>query len=210
MYYMEDVTPKYDNSNNIQIKTYIPFAPIYSVCTFETSNNEKIQYLLNIPNSGYNILKFDDLRTDVKYSLCTCKFYDYYIDKYNDFNIYFQNNKYSSEQFPTKLQPCKDINRTPQCAYFHFNSISNSSNIDKFLFLSELYCYHKMSEDEPILSRIEKTVLCKSIKEQNIIKVCVGPSPLNTDKIYKNNFNKNYFFERFDKIEKKIWKMKKK
>ena len=136
-YNMEAITPKFDDNNNIQIKIYIPVAPIIIQCRvkcYEAKMREN-SHMFYVANIGDYIMKFDDLLAGYEYQLkCTVGSLNYKkLDYFNfDVGIYDNNN------FVTSLVPSRDINRISQCAEFNFVSDIDELNLKRF-YLACLY-----------------------------------------------------------------------
>ena len=165
IYSIENVTPKKDETNNIQLKMNIPFAPVTLSCDIKPLNedSDSIEYKDFISESGEQILKFDNLMMNKEYFI-KCKFEstDYNKQSRTSFEILIGNNQ--NFDVITQLTTSKDINRTPQCAQFTFGENSNTTSLANFESLAEKYCYQVMNEEESILSRIMQSVICQSVE----------------------------------------------
>ena len=180
-YYLQDVTPEFDDSNNYQTKTYIPVSNVFlELYLYNKTYNEELFYIFYIPKDGEYTFKFDGLNNNFRYS------YNGYLG-----NLNLKNSNGLSFIFQDRLniEPSKDINRIPQCVEFCFDLNSNEENLKEFEFLSEKYCYKIMNEDEPILSRINGTVICRNINSNNKNEkmICVEPNNQNNDKKFRNS-----------------------
>jgi hypothetical protein len=198
-YYLQDVTPEFDDSNNYQIKTYIPASNVYlELYLYNKTYNEELIYNFYIPKSGEYTFKLDGLNNNFKYSY-NSYLGDLKLKNFNGLSFVFL--------YLLNVKPSKDINRIPQCAEFYFDLNSNEESLNEFEFLSEKYCYKIMNEDEPILSRINGTVFCSNINSNNINKkmICVEPNHQNNDKKYRSsvtNYNEK-FSEFVEKLKNK-------
>ena len=180
-YYFQEVTPEFDYSNNFQIKTYIPASNVYILFyLYNKTYNEELLYYFFIPKAGEYIFKFDGVNNNFEYSL---------IGQINNLNLIKSDFFSFIYNYRFKNEPSKDINRIPQCAEFYFDLNSNEESLNEFEFLSKKYCYKIMNEDEPILSRINGTVICRNISSNNSNKkmICVEPNNQNNDKKFRNS-----------------------
>ena len=162
IYSIENVTPKRDKTNNIQIKMNIPVSPIILKCELENGNDLEIEQNYYITETGEKILKFDNLIFENKAYLLECEFKDTRFDNGHQFEIEIGNKKNSDVIL--NLIPSQDINRIPQCAKFIFHNNSNTKDLEQFELLAVKYCTQLMNEDESIMSRIMHTIICKSIE----------------------------------------------
>jgi hypothetical protein len=65
-YYLQDVTPEFDDSNNYQIKTYIPASNVYlELYLYNKTYNEELIYNFYIPKSGEYTFKLDGLNNTI-------------------------------------------------------------------------------------------------------------------------------------------------
>ena len=151
---MENITPEYDKTNNIQIKINIPFAPFLYYCVIDglhqelegekDDGTERIIYD-EILTPGEYILKFDDLKSNKEYQ-SFCIFYnDNGIEGQENYKVVIMGNV-SQSSFPSHLIPSKDFNRKTQCADFIFESNSDSNNLKLFGPIAEKYCYDIMHD----------------------------------------------------------------
>ena len=157
VYTIENVTPKRDLTNNIQINMTIPVAPVLIDCRLDgEGNNEEgdsIKYRDYILQSGPYLLKFDDLNSNNEYK-GECKFYSVNFNK-TEIKITIGNNK--DYDFVTPLYPSRTNSSIPQCLEFTFTSQDEEKlrdKVKKFTDLAEKLCHKTMTEDENIISRI--------------------------------------------------------
>ncbi len=204
VYTMENITPKKDISNNIQLKMTIPISPIIIDCRLkgdgngDNQENNEIEYKDYILEKGDYILKFDDLNSNNEYK-AECKIFSLNKDK-SEIEIKIGNDK--DYDFVTPLIPSRTMNSIPQCLEFTFSS-KNEENLEdkvkKFTDLSEKLCHKTMTKDEPILSRIMGSYKCKKTEyfeeiekgKQNKTVLCIGASPsFESRKFRETLFNK--------------------
>ena len=225
---MENITPEYDKTNNIQIKVNIPFAPFLYYCIVDELHKElegekddgtEITIYDEILTPGEYILKFDDLQSDKEYKgFCIFNNNNGIEDEENSLN--YSNYKIviigdvSQSSFPSHLIPSKDFNRKTQCADFIFAPNSDSNNLNLFGPIAEKYCYDIMNEGEPIQIRITGSAECTFIQdddneeinkdEESEIRrkftICAKAGPFNRDLKYKKEGEKVLFKENFDKF----------
>ena len=208
IYSFENVTPKKDESSNIQIKLNIPVGPIFLTCELKAKkDDDKLIYTKYIYEAGEQIFKFDNLKINAEYNI-KCKFESINSEKDEKSSFHILIGNKPGNDIITKIISSKDINRTPQCAIFTFGINSTLNDLKEFEKLSEKYCYYIMNEEETIINRIMETIKCESDKIddedddddkdniRNKYMVCAGPSDENYDRIYKRNekinFNANF------------------
>lgn len=205
VYSFENITPKKDESINIQIKLNIPVAPIFLTCELNAKkDDDTLLYQKYIYETGEQIFKFDNLKINAEYNI-KCKFEDINNEKDEKSSFYILIGNKPGNDIITKIISSKDINRTPQCAIFTFGVNSTIDDLKEFEKLSEKYCYYIMNEKETIMNRIMENIKCESDKiddedddddnKENIrnkYMVCAGPSDENYDKKYKRNTNINF------------------
>ena len=162
VYSIENVTPKRDETNNIQIKMNIPVSPIILECELEYGEDGEIKKNYYITETGEKILKFDNLNFENKEYSLECEFKDTRFDNGHEFKIEIGNKK--GADVIMNLIPSQDINRIPQCAKFIFNDNSNIDALEQFESLAVKYCTQLMNEEESIMSRIMQNIICKSIE----------------------------------------------
>ena len=225
---MENITPKYDKTNNIQIKMNIPFAPFLYYCIIDGLNEEqegekddsteKIIYD-EILTPGEYILKFDDLQSNEEYKgFCIFNNNNGIVDQKNNSNykvvIIGNVDKALESSFPSHLIPSKDFNRKTQCADFIFAPNSDSNNLNLFGPIAEKYCYDIMNEGEPIQIRITGSAECTLIQDDDNsevkkdedpelrrkLTICARAGPFNRDLKYKKEGEKVLFKENFEKF----------
>ena len=220
---IENVTPKYDKTNNIQIKINIPFAPVYYKCMINFKENEeegkKILYDI-FTTPGEKILKFDGLQANKEYE-GNCFFDNLdstFINSKSRF-VFISFGDVDKSDFKSKLIPSKDFNRITQCVEFNFASNSDTTSLNFFGPIAEQYCFDSMNEGEPIQIRITGSAECEyiqdEIEEENKkankkfdirkkYKICAKPGPFNKDVEYKNKGVQERFKKNFDKFIEKL------
>ena len=226
---IENITPEYDKTNNIQIKINIPFAPFLYYCYINELHEEQegekddgtegIIYD-EILTPGEYILKFDDLQSNKEYKgFCMFNNNNGIEGQENDSNykvvlIGNAGNSLQISSFPSHLIPSKDFNRKTQCADFIFASNSDSNNLNLFGPIAEKYCYDIMNEGEPIQIRITGSAECTVIQDDDNNEVnkdeepeirrkftiCAKAGPFNRDLKYKKEDEKVLFKENFEKF----------
>ena len=205
IYSIENVTPKRDETSNIQIKMNIPVAPIILEC--EIGDDEQEFY---ISEAGEKTIKFDNLKVENGKYIIECEFEDTKFENSNEFKIKIGNGRECDAIMD--LVPSKDINRIPQCAEFTFSENSNSDELKQFESLAVKYCSQLMNGEEPIFERIRQDIICKSVdveedkgkekdkdkKEEKKMKynICIGASP-NNQMMFKPPEKKVNFTEKF-------------
>ena len=207
-YSFEDITEKYDNTNNFKIKTIIPVAPIMLTCFLEqklivpeeedTQNNFYFTYQNIITKSGDFIIEVNNLEFNSEY-FASCEFSDtnYEDNKRNKINITIGNG--NNYDIIHQLKTTRESKRIPQCITLNINN-EKKSDFKKY---GSLICKYFMKKYEPFKIRDLPTIICEIIEanEENTT-ICVSPSPrhnieefLNNDKNYKYNNSFNNFIE---------------
>ena len=153
VYTMENITPKKDETNNIQIKMTLPVAPLIIDCDLKgegDGDDDEINFKDYIVSSGSYVLKFDDLNSNNEYKI-KCDFTT--VNKKEDkITIKLGNEK--NYDFITPLFPSRTIDSIPQCLEFIFKSEDEEKledEVKKFTDLSEKLCQKVMSKDEDII-----------------------------------------------------------
>ena len=203
IYSIENITPKKDKTNNIQLKLKTPVAPLTYICTINAKNINfmDITFMYNygyIDNTDDYILKFDHLRANEEY-YASCMFLSHNL-KYSDINFEIKIGNNYTYDIVTTLIASNDINRIPQCAEFNFEG--NSEDLKYFGSLAQKHCENIMNKGETMISRIQISIFCRDIQLENLEKqmICVGPDSRNYDYLYKNNDLKINYTESFDKF----------
>jgi len=215
VYSMENITPKRDLTNNIQIQMTIPVAPLIIDCKLkgdgDDEDDDEINYKDYIINNGSYILKFDDLNSNNEYKV-ECKFFTVNKDD-DEIEIKIGNDK--DYDFVTPLFPSRTLNSIPQCLEFIFKSKKTEKlkdEVKKFTDLSEKLCKKIMTKDEDVISRIEGEFKCKKaefkeeIEEKKINRtiICLGASPKFKSKKFKRSLidekDSSYFDEHVEKF----------
>ena len=207
VYTIENVTPKRDLTNNIQINMTIPVAPVLIECRLDgEGNNEEgdsIKYRDYILQSGPYLLKFDDLNSNNEYK-GECKFYSVNFDK-TEIKITIGNDK--DYDFVTPLYPSRTNSSIPQCLEFTFTSQDEEKlrdKVKKFTDLAEKLCHKTMTEDENIISRIMGNFKCEKAEFSEEVEknkndrsiICIGASPSFKSKKFREsliNLDNTYF-----------------
>ena len=223
IYNMEDITPKFDISTNLQLSMNIPIAPVILECKFsvnaelfngssllsnsEEDENEKI-FKTVITSAGKIDINLANLNATAEY-YAQCNISD--TGSITDFikNIVINIGDFANSDIIKKLIPAKDPNATPQCAQLTFENKNQANDFKKY---GGLYCANYMKKDESLISRALPTIIAQvidPIKSDDKIKVlCVAPSPLyNTGKTLKNK--ETDFNEKFDAFLKELQKSEK-
>ena len=215
LYTMENITPKRDVTNNIQIKMTLPVAPLIIDCDLkgegEKEDDDEINFKDYIVNSGSYVLKFDDLNSNNEYKI-KCDFTT--VNKKEDkFTIKLGNEKNSD--FITPLFPSRTSDSIPQCLEFIFKSEEEEKledEVKKFTDLSEKLCQKVMSKDEDVISRIEgkfkcqKAVFSEDIEKNKINRaiICIGASEKFKSKRFidslDNETNTHYYEEHVEEF----------
>jgi hypothetical protein len=209
---MENVTPKKDKINNIQIKMDIPVAPILIKCDFhEDGKREKIdiiQYKDYILNSGEYTMTINNLNSNNEYK-GDCLFSSTTFPK-NDFRIRMGNEK--DKDFTAILYPSRSIYATPQCVEFTLTSDNKEyleEIIEQFGHLAEMLCNYIMNLDDKITYRLMGHFSCgrPDVKKddkhnKNKSTVCIGRSPsFNSDNNKDQDIDKlNIYFSNYAEI----------
>ena len=218
VYSMENVTPKRDLTNNIQLSMNIPVAPVIIECELkgEGKDEEGDSSLFRdyILKAGPYHLKFEDLNSNNEYK-AECKFTSTNFDK-TDIKIRIGNDK--DYDFITPLYPSRTSRSIPQCVEFTFTSQDTEKleeKVKKFTDLAHKLCHKTMTEDENIISRIMGNYKCekasfseeieKNKKDRSII--CVGASPSFKSKKFREslvNEPSTFFEEHVTKFVEKV------
>ena len=118
IYTMENITPKKDLSNNIQLKMVFPVAPIIIECNLKGDSNNgddhDVKYRDYIVKTGPYILRVEDLYSDNEYK-AECKLFSLYSDK-TEIQLKIGNEK--DYDFITPLISSRMMNNIPQCLEF--------------------------------------------------------------------------------------------
>lgn len=122
LYTLENITPKRDVTNNIQIKMTLPVAPLIIDCDLkgegDKEDDDEINFKDYIVYSGSYVLKFDDLNSNNEYKI-KCDFTT--VNKQKDkIEIKLGNDK--NFDFITPLFPSRTLDSIPQCLEFIFKS----------------------------------------------------------------------------------------
>ena len=201
----ENITPKKDESINIQLETFIPVDSVVIECQLSNDfSGENIVYNNYVAEAGKFVIRFDDLVAVSEYK-AKCKFSTLTYDK-SSVEITIGN--FEGADVITQLIPSRKYNRTPQCAEFVFNT---KDNVKEFGSFAEKYCKKVMTKDEKILSRIMGSINCKEIKKiedkelssLNKTMICVGLTPSIKSKKFREslvNEDVSYFNDHFDKF----------
>ena len=203
IYSIDNITPKKDKTNNIQLKLKIPVAPLSYICQikpkkFDFKDLASIFKIGFIGNTDDYILIFDHLKSNEEYYV-SCRFLSHNLTQINKgLEINIGNN--DTYDVITTLIASNDINRIPQCAEFNFEG--NSKNLKNFGSLAQKYCENIMKKGETMISHIMISIICRDIQFENLEKqmICVGPDSKNYDYLYKNNDLKINYTESFDKF----------
>ena len=211
LYSIENVTPKRDITNNIQIKINIPVAPVIIQCQLDgegDDDEESVEYNDYIINVGPYLIKFDNLNSNNEYK-GECKFFSTSFEK-TEFKISIGNEK--GKDFITPLYPSRTLDSIPQCLEFTFisqNSEQLEKKIKKFSEMAEKLCYKTMTEDENIISRIMGNFVCEKEESsdnndnKNKTTICIGSSPSYNNIFSKETIideSKTYYDEHADKF----------
>ena len=204
IYNIENITPKKDLTNNIQLNLTIPVAPVIINCKLNgegrDEENDEVVYVDYIKSNGSYLLKFDNLNSNNEYK-GECEFNALNFEK-NSFKIKIGNDK--DNDFVTPLYPSRTNYTIPQCLEFTFTSMNKEKleeQVKKFTHLSEKLCHKIMTEDENILSRIMGSFKCNKAefdeefekkKRLNRSIICIGISPsFKYQKFRESIINKN-------------------
>ena len=215
IYNMENITPKKDLTNNIQLNLTMPVAPVIIECKLngegKDEENDEVEYVDYIKNNGSYLLKFDNLNSNNEYK-GECKFTALNSEKSN-FKIEIGNDK--DNDFVTPLYPSRTNYSVPQCLEFIFTSQNKDKlgdQVKKFTDLSEKLCHKIMTEDENVLSRIMGSFKCDKAefdedfeknKRTNRSLICIGLSPSFKYKKFREsliNENRTYFEDHVNKF----------
>ena len=210
IYNTEDGSPKFDATNKIQINTLIPVAPVILDCEFSlnsTVSNDKTAlkssleegtkfFKTVVTSAGQLSIVVEDLNVTADYKakceLSTTDSFDQAIKK-----IEVTIGNYLNADIIKQLIPSKDINATPQCAKFTFDSLLSANSFNA---IAPLYCKYFMKKDDALLARALPSIICDPlslITTNNEVTLCVAPSPLyNTAKFIskkkETDFNKKF------------------
>ena len=196
LYSIENITPRRDKTNNIQIKMDIPVAPIILKCELKAEGEDDIKYNDYILNSGQNIIKFNNLNPNKEYK-AECIFSSNTFNK-TEFYITMGNDK--EKDFITRLFPSRSLYGNPQCIEFTLTSESEERLEEQIKIFSnsvELLCNETMVEDEQILFGIKGNFICEKPKIEvddqyykNKSIICIGISPsYNSENINEEDIN---------------------
>ena len=200
---VENITPKKDETSNIQLEILIPVDSVIIECKLD-NDDEKVSYKNYVKDAGKYVIKFDDLVSITEYK-AECKFTTLNKDS-SSVDIKIGN--FRDADVVTQLIPSRKLNQTPQCVEFIF---SNNENVKEFSSLAEKYCLKIMTKGEKILSRIMGSIKCEEIKKLDNIKlnslnktmICAGPTPSFKSEKFREIIIKddeNYFNEQFDQF----------
>ena len=194
----KNITPKKDETNNIQIKMTLPVAPLIIDCDLKGEGDEddddEINFKDYIVSSGSYVLKFDDLNSNNEYKIkCEVTTVNKKEDK---ITIKLGNEK--NYDFIAPLFPSRTLDSIPQCLEFIFKSEEEEKledEVKKFTDLSEKLCEKVMSKDEDIISRIEGKFKCqRALFSEDIEKnkinraiICIGASEKFKSKMFKDS-----------------------
>ena len=217
---MQDITPKFDISTNLELSLNIPVAPVILECKFslnaelfnrssllsntEDEDEEDKIYKTVITSAGKFDINLANLNaTGEYYAQCNISNTGSLIEDIK--NIVINIGDFANSDIIKKLIPAKDPNATPQCAQLTFE---NKEQANQFQLFGGLACFNYMKKDEPLLSRALPTIfpqVIDPIKSDEKVKVlCIAPTGLyNTGKT-SNNFN-----DKFDSFLKELQKSEK-
>ena len=213
LYSIEDVTPKRDKTNNIQIKIDLPVAPTIVKCELrgegKGEERDNIVYNNYLVNTGPNILKFNNLNSNNEYK-GEC-FFSAPNFPMTDMKITFGNEK--DRDFITPLFPSKSIYGTPQCFEFTFESKDSSkteAQTKSFYELALKFCNVKMISNENPISSIKKNFICTKPDiniDKNKAIICIGASPsYNPEEIEDKSIDEinNYYTKQVESFINKL------
>jgi hypothetical protein len=206
---MENVTPKRNIINNIQIKMNIPATPVLIECYLEgKGKGEKtdlIEYKDYILNSGQYIIKFNNLNSNNKYK-GICDFSSTYFSK-GGFQITMENEK--EKDFITLLFPSRSSYGLPQCIEIEFTSQyleKIEEQIKIFQEVTKFLCDKVMNGNDDIIANIMEKFICEKPEmknddphNKNKAILCIGRSPnYNDENISEEDIDKinTYFSEK--------------
>ena len=217
IYSLEDITPKRDKTNNIQLKVNLPVFPVLLTCKLKgEGNNEEIdniKYNNYFVNPGPNIIKINNLNSNKQYK-GDCKFYTI-VSRKTEFKILIGKDSIKSNNV-LPFYPSSSSYTTPQCLLFTFTS-QNKDNLEdkiqKFTDLAEKICNKTLAEEKTIDSRILGKYMCAKSERldtkvednyyHNRAIICTGTSPLyNPETIEEGDIEKSnsYYEKQVDKF----------
>ena len=220
VYTMENITPKRDLTNNIQISMTIPVAPVLIECELKgegkSDEGDISLYRDYILKTGSYLLKFEDLNSNNEYK-AECKFITTNFDK-TEIKIKIGNDE--EYDFITPLYPSRTNCSIPQCIEFTFTSKDTEEekfeeNVKRFADLAQKLCHKTMTEDKNIISRIMGNYKCEKAdfseeiekNKKNRAIICVGASPSFKSKKFREyliNENSTYFEDHVNQFVEKI------
>ena len=186
---IENITPKKDKINNIQIKIDLPVAPVVIHCDLQGDEKDvekhKIHYQDYILNPGQNIIKFNNLNSNNEYK-GMCHFFSITLPK-TEFKITMGNEK--DKDFISPLFPSKSLYGLPQCIEFNLTSINLDTFEERMKKFDELvywFCNARMVCDQNIISTVKRNFICTKPEKPEIKNedkryrqstICIGASP---------------------------------
>ena len=185
--YIEDQTKQCDKINSLKIKTFIPIAPAILTCEFKI-NSENLNNSNNFTKIYKNFITREDnidiivnnLEGNEEY-YAFCELANTNFDEENKSKINISIGNFMEADKVLQLIPSKDYNRQSQCAKFTFegNNLALFYNIQKFKLLGTNFCYFKMKQKEPLLTKGLPTVICQPTEsDAESVTICVAPLTL--------------------------------
>jgi len=186
---IENVTPKKDKINNIQIKIDLPVAPVLIHCDLHGDGKGEEKHNLHfqdyILNPGQNIIKFNNLNSNNEYK-GECTFSSVTLPK-TEFKITMGNEK--DKDFISPLFPSKSLLGLPQCIEFTLASTNLDTfeeRMKKFDDLVYWFCNARMICEQNIISTVKRNFMCTKPEKPEIknedkryrtTTICIGASP---------------------------------
>ena len=210
VYSMENVTPKRDLTNNIQLTMTIPVAPVIIECELKGEGDEEDTPVFRdyILQSGPYNLRFDDLNSNNEYKgECVFKATNFVG---TEIKITIGNDE--AFDFITPLFPSRTSRSIPQCLEFTFTAEEKvEDKVKKFSDLAKKLCHKTMTEDSNIISRIMGSYKCEKAvfsdddekKKKDRSVLCVGASPSFKSKKFREslvNESSTYFEDHVNKV----------
>lgn len=214
----ENISPKFDSTNGLTIRTVIPLAPVVITCELRADSEfSKDEDIINQASADANVKYYKNVITSAGQATL-------HLGNLNATAEYFAKCVFSTTEFGEKIKaialkignfiesdvmsqllPSRDPNRVPQCAEFEFDKVSS---FFAFELLATKYCRYVMLKDQPLIIRILGGIICQkpdskfsfSKLSDKTSTICVAPSPAyNFNKLIpKNTEEKENFNDKFD------------